>query len=53
MSVFLSMLLKPFVAFVLLLPVFLIAALVHKYMPDSKIKRLLFRPLPGHKRRWH
>ena len=53
LSVFLSVLLKPFVAFLLLLPVLLIAALIHKYLPDGKLRRILFRPLPGHKRRWH
>ena len=53
MDLLLAMLLKPFIAVVVFFFVFLIAGLVHKHMPDSKVKRILFSPLPGHKaRRW-
>jgi len=52
MELFLAILLKPFVALVFLTAALLIAGLIHKYMPDSKLKRILFSPLPGHKRRW-
>jgi hypothetical protein len=53
MELFWSMLLKPFIAVPVFFLVFLIAALVHKYMPEGKLKKILFSPLPGHKaRRW-
>lgn len=52
MELFLAILLKPFVALVFLTAALLIAGLIHKYMPNSKLKRILFSPLPGHKRRW-
>jgi hypothetical protein len=51
MNLFWAMLLKPFVALVVFFFVFLIAGAVHRYMPDGKLKRVLFSPLPGHKRR--
>ena len=53
MELFIAILLKPFVALAFLTAALLIAGLVHKYMPDSKIKRILFSPLPGHKSRWN
>lgn len=55
MSVFLTMLIKPFVFFVMFCSVYLIAYGIHKAMPDSKLKRILFKPLPGHreKSRWN
>lgn len=52
MELFLALLVKPFVVLLVMLPVVLIAALLHRYMPDCKLKRVLFAPLPGHKRRW-
>lgn len=53
MDFFLAMVLKPFVALGLLTLVWLIAYVIWKKMPDSPLKRRLFSPLPGHKRRWH
>jgi hypothetical protein len=52
METFLTWLLRPFVALSFFVLAWLVAALVHKYMPDGRLKRLLFAPLPGHKRRW-
>lgn len=49
----LSIFLKPFVALVILVPVLLFCRWLHAKMPDSRFKRALFAPLPGHKpRRW-
>lgn len=48
-----AILIKGLVALAVFLPVYLICKLVHRYMPDGKLKRILFSPLPGHKaRRW-
>lgn len=46
-----AMIVKPFFAVVLFTFIFLLAALIYRYMPDSKLKRILFAPLPGHKAR--
>ena len=51
MELFLAILLKPFVALVIFSIVFLIAGLIHKLMPEGRLKRILFSPLPGHRRR--
>jgi hypothetical protein len=45
------MLVKPFVALLILVPALLLARLIQRYLPDGRLKRLLFSPLPGHKRR--
>jgi len=45
----LSLVLKPFFAFVLFLLIYLVALAIWKVMPDSKLKRILFSPLPGHR----
>lgn len=50
-ELFLTMLVKPFVAFVMLCLVFVIAALLHKVIPEGKIKRILYSPLPGHRKK--
>ena len=47
----LAVLTKAFVAFVIFFIVYLIAGLVWRYMPDCRLKRILFTPLPGHRRR--
>lgn len=49
MELFLAVLLKPFIAVPVFFLVFLVASLVHKYLPDGKLKKILFSPLPGHK----
>lgn len=51
MDLLLAVVLKPFVALVILVPALLFAAALHRRMPDSKLKRFLFHPLPGHRQR--
>lgn len=48
---FLAVFFKPFIVFVLFLLVYLIAQLFWKVLPDGRIKRILFSPLPGHEAR--
>lgn len=43
--------LKPFVLLVFFLFVWAISRLVYKLIPEGKIKRALFSPLPGHRKR--
>jgi hypothetical protein len=49
MEIFLTMLIKPFVVFVVFLLVFLIAKAIHWALPDGRLKRILFSHLPGHR----
>ncbi len=51
MSLLLAVFLKPFIAVLVLVPVRLVALLLETKMRDSKLKRLLFSPLPGQSRR--
>jgi hypothetical protein len=53
MSVFLAMLVKPLVALLILVPALLLARVIQRHLPDGRLKRLLFSPLPGHKSRRH
>ncbi len=53
MSLLLAVFLKPFIALLVLVPVRLAVVLLDAKMPDSKLKRLLFSPLPGQSRRRH
>ena len=46
----LGVFLKPFIALIFLSIVWIIAAVINRYMPDSRIKRILFSPLPGHRK---
>lgn len=46
----LSIFLKPFVALAILVPVRIFSEMLRRRMPDSRLKRLLFLPLPGHRR---
>lgn len=49
----LGLIIKPLVALAVFVPVLLLSRWLYKVIPDSKLKRLLFSPLPGHKgRRW-
>lgn len=49
----LGLLLKPFAALLVLVPALMACRWLHRVMPESRFKRLLFHPLPGHKpRRW-
>lgn len=53
MTVFLAAFLKPFIFLILMVPVLMFCRWLYKRMPDSRLKRILFAPLPGHKgRRW-
>ena len=52
MDLVIGLLVKPFVAFVVLFFVVLLAGLIYKLMPEGRLKRILFSPLPGQKRRW-
>ena len=45
----LALVLKPFFALVFFLLAYFIALAIWKLMPDSKLKRILFSPLPGHR----
>lgn len=51
MDLLLAVVLKPFAALVILVPALMLAAWIHRRMPDSKLKRILFSPLPGHRQR--
>lgn len=49
----LGLIIKPLIALAVFVPVLLLSRWLYKVMPDSKLKRALFSPLPGHKgRRW-
>jgi len=50
-NLFLAALLKPFVALVILVPALMLADWINRKLPDSRLKRILFRPLPGHAQR--
>lgn len=45
----LAIVLKPFVAVVMIFVAVCVAMLVHRWLPDGKLKRILFSPLPGHR----
>ena len=48
-----GLVLKPIAALAVLVPALMCCRVLHRVMPDSRAKRLLFSPLPGHKpRRW-
>lgn len=49
MSFLIAIAIKPFVALVLLLPVYMLVGALDRRMPDSALKRFLFSPLPGHR----
>lgn len=53
MNLLLAVLLKPFVAVLILVPVRLLVLVIQRRMSDSKLKRLLFSPLPGQRGRWN
>lgn len=50
MSLLLSIFLKPFIAVLVLVPVRLLVWWIDARMPDSRLKRKLFSPLPGKRR---
>jgi hypothetical protein len=47
----LALIVKPFVAVAFFLLAWAISRVIWRYLPDSKIKRILFSPLPGHRKR--
>lgn len=47
----LGLFLKPLLGFVFLLLIWLIASVLHRVIPDGKVKRVLYSPLPGHRKR--
>ncbi len=47
----LALLLKPFFAVLFFFFVFCLARVIRRLMPDGKLKRILFSPLPGHRER--
>lgn len=51
MNWLLAVLLKGFFAVAFFMVVWLIAAGLYKVIPDGKIKRALYSPLPGHRHR--
>lgn len=50
MNLLLVILLKPFVALVVLVPVRILVILIERKMPECRLKRVLFSPLSGHSR---
>ena len=53
MSLMLALILKPFVALAILVPVRVATEVLRARMPDGKLKRLLFLPLARQSRRGH
>jgi hypothetical protein len=51
MNWLLALLIRPFVAVLFIFVAFAISRLIWRWMPDSKLKRILFSPLPGYKPR--
>jgi membrane protein required for beta-lactamase induction len=51
MNLFWSILLKPFAAVALFVLAWAVARTIHRFMPEGRLKRILFSPLPGHRRR--
>jgi hypothetical protein len=46
MTWMLALILKPFVAVVVIFVALLISRLIYRFMPEGKLKRALFSPLP-------
>lgn len=51
MTWLLAVVLKPFIALIVLTLVLLLARVIYRYMPEGKLKTRLFAPLPGHQAR--
>lgn len=51
MTWLLGVFLKPFFAVVFFTVAWLISRLIWRWLPDGKVKRILFSPLPGHRKR--
>jgi hypothetical protein len=50
MNWLLALFLKPFIAVAFFMVAWLISRLFWRYIPDGKIKKILFSPLPGHRK---
>lgn len=50
-DLFLAVLLKPFVALAVFVPVGLLADWIYRKLPNGRLKKILFSPLPGHRQR--
>lgn len=51
MTLFLITFLKPLIGMCVFVPILLFCRWLHRRMPESRLKRALFAPLPGHKPR--
>lgn len=51
MTWLLGVFLKPFVAVLFFTVAWLISRVIWRLLPDGKLRRLLFSPLPGHRKR--
>jgi hypothetical protein len=51
MDLFLAVVVRPLIALVVLAFVLLFADWIFRKLPAGRLKRLLFRPLPGHRQR--
>jgi len=51
MDLFLAVVVRPLIALVVLALVLLFADWIFRKLPPGRLKRLLFRPLPGHRQR--
>jgi len=47
----LAVFLKPFIFLVFCVLIYFVKAAIWKLLPDGKVKRILFSPLPGHRER--
>lgn len=50
-DLFLTIFVKPFVLLVFLILVRAVAMIFERFIPDGRVKRILFSPLPGHRNR--
>jgi hypothetical protein len=46
-----ALVLKPFVAVIFFVLAWAISRLFWRYLPEGKVKKVLFSPLPGHRKR--
>lgn len=47
----LAIVLKPFILLCMFVPVRMLTIALERHMRDSRLKRILFSPLPGHRQR--
>jgi branched-subunit amino acid ABC-type transport system permease component len=51
MTWLLALVLKPFIAVAFFMLAWMISRVIWRYLPESKLKTILFSPLPGHRKR--